>query len=44
MKVRRKASKMAVLLHLTGMAMGLFTLVAYACIKAGAESERNTKG
>ena len=41
MKAKRKASKVAVLLHLTGMAMGLCALVAYACIKVGAESERN---
>ena len=30
---------MAFLLHLIGMGMGLCTLVAYACIKVGAESE-----
>lgn len=30
---------MAFLLHLMGMGMGLCTLVAYACIKVGAESE-----
>lgn len=32
---------MAFLLHLIGMGMGLCTLVAYACIKVGAESERD---
>lgn len=37
-----KASRMAVLLHLTGMAMGLCALVAYACVKVGAESERES--
>ena len=31
---------MAVLLHLVGMGMGFCTLVAYACLKVGAESER----
>ena len=35
---------MAFLLHLVGMGMGLFTLVANACIKVGAESERDEKG
>lgn len=29
----------AFLLHLIGMGMGLCTLVVYACIKVGAESE-----
>ena len=37
MKAKRKASRMAFLLHLMGM--GLCTLVVYACIKVGAESE-----
>ena len=32
---------MAFLLHLVGMGMGLCTLVAYACNKVGAESERD---
>ena len=40
MKAKRKANRMAFLLHLMGMGMGLCTLVAYACIKVGAESER----
>ena len=44
MKAKRKASKMPVLLHLAGMAMGLCALVAYACIKVGAESERIMEG
>ena len=39
MKAKRKASRMAFLLHLIGMGMGLCTLVVYACIKVGAESE-----
>ena len=39
MKAKRKASRMAFLLHLNGMGMGLCTLVVYACIKVGAESE-----
>lgn len=33
MKAKRKASRMAFLLHLIGMGMGLCTLVVYACIK-----------
>lgn len=32
---------MAVLLHLVGVGMGFCTLVAYACLKVGAESERD---
>ena len=35
----KQGEKMAFLLHLIGMGMGLCTLVAYACIKVGAESE-----
>lgn len=31
---------MPLLLHLIGMGMGFCTLVAYACLKVGAESER----
>lgn len=31
---------MAVLLHLAGMGMGFCALVAYACLKVGADSER----
>lgn len=31
---------MPLLLHLIGMGMGLCTLVAYACLRVGAEGER----
>ena len=41
MKAKKEANRMAFLLHLIGMGMGLCTLVAYACIKVGAESERD---
>lgn len=34
---------MPLVLHLIGMGMGLCALVAYACLKVGADSERATE-